>query len=333
MSPLVRAVLVAAGLASIVSMVLVTGVGTLLTPLSALSWRLAVVVVFPYAIVMLVRTLAWRALFRQTPARLGRLFSIRLAGDALNEAAASVGGEPLKAYLLQPAVPLVDASAAVAVDKTAITLSQVLFLAAGLAVAPFLDLSAGFLAALAALLAIQVLVVAALLLVQWVGLVGGAVRLLQRLGLRGARWRADRWLAFDRTVAASYREQRGRFVTCVLLHLIGWVAGSLEVYLVLRWLRVDVSLVGAFAIDAFGTGIKFLAFAVPGALGVLEGGFMLVFGALGLGSGLGLAFTLIRRLRMVIWALLGLLVLALLRSPTPSAFAMRPGSPRAASPP
>ena len=72
---------------------------------------------------------------------------------------------------------------------------------------------------------------------------------------------------------------------------------------------------------AQGTGVKFLAFAIPGALGVLEGGYMVAFSALGLGSDLGLSFTLIRRLRMVLWSTAGLVVLAFLRA-----------SPRATAP-
>jgi uncharacterized protein (TIRG00374 family) len=332
MSPRLRALVVAAGLAAIAGMVLVTGIETLLSPLQALSWWLAVVVLLPYALVMLIHTLAWQALFAAARAPLGRLLAIRLAGEALNEAAASVGGEPLKAYLLQPAVPPVEASAAVVVDKTAITLSQVLFLALGLALAPTLGVSSGFLGSMAALLAVQVVAVTAFVLTQSTGLLGAAVRRLQRLGLGSARWRPDLLLAFDRSVAVAYRQRRGRLLACVLVHLLGWVAGSLEVYLALRWMGVDVSFARALAIDACGTGIKFLAFAVPGALGVLEGGFMLVFGALGLGSGLGLTFTVVRRVRMVVWALLGLVTLAFLRAPAAD-LATPPGSPRAASRP
>ncbi len=67
--------------------------------------------------------------------------------------------------------------------------------------------------------------------------------------------------------------------------------------------------VDALIIDAFSARLKFMVFAVPGSLGVLEGAYMLVFSALDLGSGLGLAFTVIRRLRMMTWSALGLLVL------------------------
>src|SRR5207247_1784431 len=197
-----------------------------------LSWRIAVFIALPYALVAFLHTVAWRLIFVRRPFSLRQLFSVRLAGEAVNLGTASVGGEPVKVYLLRPWVPMAEASAALVVDKTAITIGQVLFLAAGLVLA------------------------------------------------------------------------------CVLVHRGGWLVGSLEVYLVLRWLNVSASFGVALAIDAFGTGIKFLAFSIPGALGVLEGGYMLVFSAFGLGGGLGLSFTLIRRLRMLAWSAAGLVVLA-----------------------
>ena len=101
----------------------------------------------------------------------------------------------------------------------------------------------------------------------------------------------------------------------MLVHIVGWVVGSLEVYLVLQWLGVEASLADALVVDAFATGMRFIGFAVPSALGVLEGSYMIAFGALGFGTGLGLSYALIRRLRLVIWSALGLLALALLRSP------------------
>ena len=328
----VRAVLVLGGLAAVAYMVVITGLEALLAPLRALSWRLLVFLVFPYAVVALLHTLGWQLAFTRLPVSFQRLFSIRLAGEALNLAAASVGGEPVKVYLLRPAVPIIEASAAQVVDKTGITIGQVLFLGVGLGVAfPLFDLPRDFLSAMVALLGIQVVVVCAFVFVQSVGMFGWAVRLWDGLGLRdsGATGRGLRRL--DHAVAASYRQRPGRALGCVVSHLLGWVAGSLEVYLVLQWLGVGGSFADALVIDAFGTAVKFMAFAIPGALGALEGGYMLAFSALGFGSGLGLSFTLIRRLRMLAWSALGLLILALLRSAGESA--TRSAAPRPASAP
>jgi uncharacterized protein (TIRG00374 family) len=297
-------------------MIALTGIDALFAPLRTLSWRVAVLIFVPSVLVELLHTVAWRVAFVRPPVSLGRLFSVRLAGEALNLGTASVGGEPVKVYLLRPWVPLADAAATQVVDKTATTVGQILFLAVGLAVvAPRVALPAEFVHAMVVLLAAQIVLVGAFVLVQCVGIGDRALVLLRRFGVAGGA-HASGVLRFDRALAASYRERWDRVVACTLLHLAAWLVGALELYLMLRWLGVETPFVTALAIDAFGTGIKFLAFAIPGALGVLEGGNMVVFAVFGLGGSLGLTFSLVRRLRMVAWGLIGVVVLALMRGTT-----------------
>jgi len=314
----IRVCLIVAGLASVGYLAVTSGVEGLLTAARTLSWRMAVLLVFPYAVVALLHTVAWNCLLPRHRVSLGQLFRVRLAGEAVNVATWSVGGEPVKAYLLRPSLPFVDACATLIVEKTSLTIAQTLFLALGLLMTiPLFELPQSFRRAMWALLGVQLVAVGGLLLVQLGGVSDRVLRRLGRFGVTASGSYRDGLAALDRSVVASYATQRGAIVRCTLVHLLGWVAGSLEVYLVLRWLNVHASLGHAVAIDAFGTGVKFLAFAIPGALGVLEGGFMVVFAAFGLGSGLGLLFTGIRRLRMVAWSALGVLLLALLR-PAPS---------------
>ena len=314
---LLRAFLVLAGLASIVGLVAATGPEALLGSVRSLSWRVAVFVVFPYAAVALLHTVGWKLVFHRTRVPLGRLFTARLAGEALNASTASVGGEPVKAYLLRPVVGPVEASAALLVEKTSITVGQVLFFVVGFVVSiALLDLPARFREAMGALLAIQVVAVGGFVLAQLSGVLGLASLVLARFGVRAGTWSAQGLRGVEEALATTYVKRPGRVLASVVVHLAGWITGSLEVYLVLHWLHVDVSLTDALVIDAFGTGIKFLGFAIPGALGVLEGGYMLVFSMVGLGSGLGLSFTLLRRLRMILWTALGVLALTLARPDT-----------------
>ena len=312
---LARYLLVVAGLASVAYLVATTGIDVLVASVRTLSWRLAVFIVIPYTVVALLHTIAWRLVLVPAPLSLGRLFSIRLAGEALNLSAASVGGEPVKVYLLRGRVPLAQASAAQIVDKTGITIGQVLFLAVGLVVAILrFDLAVDVLWAMVALLGVQIIVVAAFMFVQCAGLGDRTVRVLGRLGFDAGGAHARSVARFDRMLAAAYRERRGAVLACVL---------------VLRWLDVRASFAAALAIDAFGAGIKFMAFAIPGALGVLEGGYMVLFSAFGFDGGLGLSFTLVRRLRMVAWSVAGLVALALLRdsaTPAPVSAAVPEGS-------
>src|SRR5207247_1053382 len=194
----------AAGVAAVAYLVATTGVERLLGPVRTLSWRIAVFIALPYALVAFLHTVAWRLIFVRRPFSLRQLFSVRLAGEAVNLGTASVGGEPVKVYLLRPWVPMAEASATLVVDKTAITIGQVLFLAAGLVVAVgSFPLRPDFLRAMAALLGLQIVVVAAFVLVQYAGLGGWTLRALDRLGFGSARARMSGLVRFDRMLAAS----------------------------------------------------------------------------------------------------------------------------------
>jgi uncharacterized protein (TIRG00374 family) len=304
----VRLLLLAAGLASVAYLIVATGLETLLSPVRTLSWRVLVVIVVPYAIVAVLHTLGWRCAFTRAVG-LGRLFAVRLAGEALNVTMASVGGEPVKVYLLRGRVPVVEASATVVLDKTTITVAQGVFLAIGLGLAWAAErLPPWLFEAAAWLLVIEILAVAGFVLVQLAGVFGRATRVLNRLGLALGQ---DQLGRIDRALAAFYRQSPARLAAAILCHLLGWVAGSLEIYLLLLWLGVPVTVTDALLIEALGTAVAFVAFMVPARLGAFEGGHMVIFSALGLGAGLGLSLALIRRLRVILWCAIGVLILAL----------------------
>jgi len=85
----------------------------------------------------------------------------------------------------------------------------------------------------------------------------------------------------------------------------------------LSFLGTPVSLVTATVIEAFGTGIRFATFMIPGSLGALEGGYAATFAALGLGGTMGVSFSLVRRIREIVWIGVGLVAFAFLRIPRP----------------
>ena len=99
-----------------------------------LSWRLLIVIAFPFALVNVFDTLGWRFAFRNDRVPFGSLFSARMAGEAFNltTPTASVGGEAVKAWLIRHHVPLHEALPSVIVAKTTITIAQGLLLVVGL---------------------------------------------------------------------------------------------------------------------------------------------------------------------------------------------------------
>lgn len=113
--------------------------------------------------------------------------------------------------------------------------------------------------------------------------------------------------AIDAAVVAVYRN-RIAFLRANLLRLVGWAAGTGEIWLVMQFLGQPFSVVDAFILESLSSGVRAAAFMVPGALGALEGGFV-VFGALfGLSADTALAISLSKRVRELILGLPGLFV-------------------------
>jgi hypothetical protein len=162
--------------------------------------------------------------------------------------------------------------------------------------------------AMAWLLALEVLAVAGFVLAQMHGVVAGGGRVLGRFRI-AARLAAGLGRV-DQSLAQFYRRQPVRLSLSVLFHFLGWLAGALEVWLILNLLGIEVSLLTATLIEAFSTSIRFATFMVPASLGALEGGNVALFAALGLGTAAGMSFSLVRRLREATWIGVGFLALA-----------------------
>jgi uncharacterized protein (TIRG00374 family) len=281
-----------------------------------LGWRLPIVLAFPYALAAVVDTLAWRLLL-PTPVPFLLLLRARLAGEAVSLATPtmSVGGDPLKAYLLRPGLPLLDGFVSVIADKTTLVAGQVLFLALGLLAARSLASppTGRLLPVMTGLLVVEVLAVGGFALVQASGALGGGGRLLGRLAERVGVGGADRFAQglgdLDRALAALYRQRGRRLVASAIVHAIAWASGGLEIYLVLMLLGTPASLGTALIVESFASGVKFASFMVPASLGALEGGYVVFFEAFGLGAAAGLSYVLVRRLREITWAVVGFLLL------------------------
>jgi len=106
-------------------------------------------------------------------------------------------------------------------------------------------------------------------------------------------------MSLDREIKASLR--RVFAVTFAgTLQLAALVAGSLEIWFVLRVVGHPVSVVSAVIMESLMQALRHLAFVVPAGVGVQEAG-LVVFGqVLGVSSELALTVSLAKRLREVI---------------------------------
>ena len=318
---LARLGLLVGGAALFVWLLATIGPGAVVQAFAELSWRLLIILVFPFGLTTLLDTLGWRYAFRRDTVPFRALLAARLAGEAFNltTPTASMGGEAVKAWLVRPWAPLAEGLPSVIVAKTTITIGQALFVVVGLVAAhAALPSDSLVVRGMEWLLVVQVLAVGGFVAVQAGGALSGSTRWLQKFGWLSGR-RLEPLTQINDELAHFYRREPKRLALSIFFHFLAWLIGALEPWLILRWIGLPVSLAEATAIEAFSSGIRFAAFLVPGYLGALEAGHVAIFAALGLGAPAGLSFTLIRRVREAAWTGLGFLALAPLRAQAPPA--------------
>jgi len=225
---------------------------------------------------------------------------------------AGVGGDIAGARLAhQRGVPGPQAAASMVVDTTVGVATQLVFVMAGVTLLVTRSREhAAVPVALAVLMGIVVFVaaIATFVLVQHRRMFVVFAKLARRLA-------PEKWLsgltgsasAIDDAVVATYR-RRFALLRANLLRLVGWAAGAGEIWFVTHVLMRPLDVIDAFVLESLSSGVRAAAFMVPGALGALEGGFVL-FGALfGLPADIALAISLSKRVRELALGLPGLFV-------------------------
>lgn len=298
------------GIALAAALVAYQGVGKVWSALGSAGWGLLWVCAF-YPIALLVDTECWRLLLpggSRPP--FADLLAPRWICDAVNGLlpAAQIGGDVVRARLLTlRGVPGVDAGASVVADITAGVVTEILFTLLGVALLIPRDGAGKTLAAAVAGVLLFAFFVSVFYLAQREGLFRRLARMLERL-VRIGNWNlviggAE---ALDAAVVATYGRRR-EFLIASCWRMAGWFAGVLEVWLALRFLGRPVGAVEALMLESLGQAIRHAAFVIPGALGVQEGGFILLGAVAGLGPETGLALSLMKRIRELLLGLPALL--------------------------
>jgi putative membrane protein len=254
--------------------------------------------------------MGWRRLVPpdQQPRR-RTMIRARWIGESINDLlpVLQMGGNVVKAWLLvDRGVRVGAAGASVVVDVTLIVLTQIIFTLLGLSLlVPSLGRGRPLFVVIVGA-GIMAILLGGFYAAQRRGFFGLLVRASRRM-LGGSEWAAlsDRAATIDAEVLRLYGDHRG-LIASGCWHMLAWFVGVGEVWLALRLLGHPVDLWTALLFETLGQAIRTGAFAVPGALGIQEGGYVLVGGALGIEPGAALGLSLARRVREFLLGLPGL---------------------------
>jgi len=212
--------------------------------------------------------------------------------------------------LAQRGMTMRDSAAAITVSTTMQAVAQIVFAMLGLllfgasaAHGAFHNLQTAAIIATAVLAAMIV----GFYIAQRRGLFGRSLRVVSKLfGKRDWSSLTTRADAVDAAVHALY-ENRSRVAASFGLSLAGWIVGTAEVWLALHFLGHPVDWVDALLLESIGQAIRGAAFAIPGSLGVQEGGYLLLAPLVGLPPEAALALSLVKRARELLLGVPGLL--------------------------
>ena len=227
---------------------------------------------------------------------------LAMVRDAVNTflPVARVGGELVAIRLLRVRGVNTSTASASVIVETSVTLAlQIVITLCGIAMmlplagiqTPLPELLAGVGAA--------VVVVAGFVAVQVrIGLAEFADRTLGR-ALRAIGGR-DLPLApgLDRKVMSLYRH-RAVLARCAFWQLVGFAGGAAEIALLAALMHIPLTLAQVFVFEALIQAVHSVAFVVPGALGVQEGGFVGLAVLLGVAPDAAFSLALGRRLRQL----------------------------------
>jgi putative membrane protein len=276
------------------------GVASVGAAVAAAGWWIAAVAAF-HLIPISLDSMAWWVLFpRAARPSLPNLFWMRWIGESISNLvpSAQVGGDLVRARLATiTGAPLTTAVATVIVDVVLGVVMQIGFTLLGL------------------VLLVEVTGRTALVRPTLVGAVIGAFAITgfyvaQRLGLfrfvsviitrlvRSPEWSSlvQSGEKLDQTVVALYR--RGwAAVCCCAVTVVSLLVSSGELWIALHALGGHATLAKAIILQSMAMTVRSAAFAVPGQLGVQEGGYLVLGSLLGIPGDMAFAISLIARCR------------------------------------
>lgn len=312
--------LLSIGTALFVGLLAWQGFGSIAATLLAAGWGLALVAAF-HVVPLTIDALAISALFPQPRDGAALHLSFRHAlyarwiGESVNSLlpAGQIGGPVVMVRRLsQRGMRMRDAASVITVSTTLQALAQIVFALGGLllfgayaAHGALHDLRSATLIATAVLGAM----IAGFYYAQRRGLFGRLLGVVSKLfGKRDWTALMTRAEAVDAAVERLYRE-RCKVAASSAASLAGWIVGTVEVWLALRFLGHPVGWIDALLLESIGQAVRGAAFMIPGSLGVQEGGYLLLAPLVGLPPDAALALSLAKRAREVLLGLPGLLVL------------------------
>ncbi|MBP0491726.1 lysylphosphatidylglycerol synthase domain-containing protein [Pararoseomonas indoligenes] len=233
---------------------------------------------------------------------------IRVSTNALLPIVQAMG-ELIRAQLLvRMGVAKVRVIASLAIDLGTEMASQIVFSLMGLAALLLIPHAAGTSATFWAVAgtALGAGVTGFFIAAQRWGLFKVVETMLPKLAARVGWTSLGELSGLNDTVQHLYA-QPGRLWRSGGWHMVSWLIGVVETWAAMRAVGIEAGLAEALVIESLGQAVRSAGFFIPGALGVQEGGYVLICALFGIPPDKAIALVLIRRIRDIILGVPGVI--------------------------
>jgi hypothetical protein len=268
------------------------------------------VILFISVVRFFLRSIAWTTLIAE-PVSVWRALAATIAGDALGNITPLnlIVSEPAKAVYLGRSVPAARGLAALTAENFFYSISVAIYIVLG--TAAFLlrfDLTPALRWTGVAALGAMAVVLAAATWLAWER-PGLASAIAARVPVRKVRDLVGRIRTFEQDAYGSVGHHGGILARIVVYDAIFHVLSFIEAYYTLWLLTGEWLPVHAFVLDTFSRVSNIIFRLIPFKLGADQAGSEQVALAVGLASGIGTSVSLVRTMRVIVWAAVGLVLL------------------------
>jgi len=268
-----------------------------------------------YTLITWLDNLSWKYNFPSDIAKSftnKNLWVVRLIGDAYNTITplGTMGGEPIKAYLLKEnyGISLKQTFSSLVINRTTFLTALILFCIPGIFfILNSTDIPRGFKnTSLLGLISFTIIIFL-FFIFQITGALGKICKwLIPKTRKPTFRSFLENLIQLSKLFSIYYRSSPKRIFISIFYALWGWILGIGEVYLILFFLGFSPPIRDIWIIESMAQLVRAGSFFIPFSIGVLEGGFVIIFSSLGYSSSLGLAVSILSRIKQLTWVAFGL---------------------------
>ena len=267
-----------------------------------------------YGVAFMVDTVAWQFTLPSTKVNfhwLYNLWKVRMVGAAFGKMLpfSAFGGAPIKGFILKShyGISYKEGAASIILIESTHLISMVLFMASGVLFILFdSNLPQSFYIFSTISLSVLTIGIFAFYIIQRLKITSIAGGWISQ---RPLGRRLEKFLShlqdFDERLVHFYTRKRSQFFGALGLNLLNWYLGAVEVYVILYFLGHPISFSESIVLETLVELVRAGTFFIPATLGTQEAAFLLATGAITGQPALGVATALMRRVREIVWLILG----------------------------